>query len=421
MNTQDRVTENPAISSTHRVCIVGESFFPNLDGGAVFARSLAERLQRAGYEVCVITWRDLASYPRHETIAGVPITRVAPTRRWGMLGRYFSMLTVAAELLRRRRQYDIVLVSNLRILGLPGLMVARSLGRPCILRADSSGELSGEYVSNLHGHSLVKEMLGTVYFGLRNRFLRRADVFVSITTAIHAEFIRVGVPPERIRLISNGIDTDVFTPISDDQKAALRTRLGLPARETIVAYSGRLTREKGLQMLVRAWKAVHREHPGTHLLLIGSGKGMPLSCEDELRSFVLENGLAASVTFTGSVERVYEYLQCADVFVLPSRTEALPLALIEAMACELPAIATNVGGIPDVISDGVNGVMIGRDRQDELVEAVGRLVDSTRLRHRLGERGRETVVSKFSLDKVTVQYTDLLDSHLKKESSELTT
>ena len=389
--------------------MVAESYYPNLDGGAVFARSLAESLRGTGHEICVITWRDFASYPHHETMADVPITRVAPTRRWGMLGRYVSMFTVAAELLRRRRQYDLILVSNLRILGLPGVLVARSLRKPCILRADSCGELSGEYVSNLQRRNWVRDMLGSLYFRARNCFLRRADAFIAISTAVRSEFLQLGVQPDRIRLVPNGVDIDVFAPPTEREKAATRERLGLPAEKVILAYSGRLTREKGLHMLLRAWRTIHQEHPDAHLLLIGSGKDMPLSCEDDLRASVLQDKLTSSVTFTGAVNRVHDYLKCADIFVFPSRTEALGVALIEAMACELPAIGTDVGGIPDVIAHGVNGVLIRRDEEQDLISAARNLIEDVALRRRMGKHARKTAISKFSLREIADQYVAVVD------------
>jgi hypothetical protein len=199
-----KIISSAPAPSTDRVCLVAESYFPNLDGGAVFARSLAESLHRTGYNVRVITWRDFARYRKHDIIGGVSVTRVAPTRKWGILGRYFSMLTVARELLRHRQTYDVILVPSLRILGLPGVVTARLLNKKCILRADSCGELSGSYVQTLHGPHAVRDLLASLYFRMRNSVLKQADTFVCISSAIRSEFLDVGIPPERIHTIANG-------------------------------------------------------------------------------------------------------------------------------------------------------------------------------------------------------------------------
>lgn len=392
------------------ICLVGESYYPNLDGGAVHSRSLAEALARAGHRVLVITRRDFDAYPARETLGGVPIIRVPPTQRSGMLGRYFSMFTVAARVFAARRETDLLLVSSLRILGLPVVGLARLLGKPCVTRADSCGELSGEYALRPEGQRGLRDWLALAWFRGRNLVVKRSDAFVAISSAIHEEFVELGIPEERICDITNGIDTDVFQPLDASGRAALRRKLALPADAVVLVYSGRLTTEKGLPLLVRTFARLHEAHPETHLLLVGSGDHLPLSCEAELRAFVSEHGLEPFVTFTGAVSNVHEHLQCSDVFVFPSETEALGLALIEALACEVAAVAARVGGIPDVVEDGVHGRLVEPGSGDALLAAVSELVSDPEARRRLGRRGRERVVERFALPGITARYAALFDS-----------
>lgn len=395
------------------VCLVGESYFPNLDGGAVHSRSLAEALDKAGHPVLVITRQDYSSYPARETLGSVPVIRVGPTQRSGMLGRYLSMFSVGAQVWRRRRDYDVLLVSSLRILGLPVVALARLLGKPCIARADSCGELSGAYALRPPGQRGPRDWLAMAWFGARNLVVKRAEAFVSISSAITEEFLALGIPAERIHDITNGIDTDAFAPIPDSEKAGERARLGLPESAVIVAYSGRLTTEKGLPLLVRTWARVHAAHPEAHLVLIGSGANLPLSCEPALRAFVAANDLEKSVTFTGAVDRVYEVLRCADLFAFPSETEALGLALIEALSCEVPAVASRVGGIPDIVDDGVHGRLFESGDEEGLLGALCALIEDPALRRRMGQRGRERVLERFSLPRIIARYQSLFDAVLE--------
>lgn len=404
----DRTTQHATRSL--RICLVGESYYPNLDGGAVHSRSLAEALARAGHRVLVITRRDFESYPARETLGGVPVIRVPPTQRSGLLGRYSSMLTVAAQVFARRREIDLLLVSSLRILGLPVVALARLLGKPCVTRADSCGELSGTYALRPAGQRGLRDWLALAWFRARNLVVKRSDAFVAISSAIHEEFRELGIPEARIHDITNGIDTDVFRPVGADERAALRRKLGLPSDAVVLAYSGRLTTEKGLPLLVRTFARIHAAHPETHLLLVGSGENLPLSCEEELRRFVQENGLDGDVTFTGAVSNVQAWLQCSDLFVFPSETEALGLALIEALACELPAVATRVGGIPDVVEDDVHGRLVASGDGDALFAAVSTLVDDPETRRRLGRNGRERAIERFALPRITARYAQLFDS-----------
>jgi len=394
------------------VCLVGESYFPNLDGGAVHSRSLAEALARAGHPVLVITRQDYPSYPARETLGGVPVIRVPPTQHSGMLGRYLSMFTVGAQVFLRRRDYDLLLVSSLRILGLPVVALARLLGKPCVARADSCGELSGEYALRPPGRRGLRDGLAIAWFRARNLVVKRADAFVSISSAVSEEFRALGIPADRIHDITNGIDTDAFAPIPESEKAAERARLGLPVDAVIVAYSGRLTTEKGLPLLMRTWVRVSRAHPEAHLVLIGSGENLPLSCEPELRAFTARHDLEKRVTFTGAVERVHEVLRCADLFAFPSETEALGLALIEALSCEVPAVASRVGGIPDIVDDGVQGRLFESGDEDGLCAALDALIADPDVRREMGRRGRERALERFSLPRIITRYQALFDAVL---------
>ena len=122
-------------------------------------------------------------------------------------------------------------------------------------------------------------------------------------------------------------------------------------------------------------------------MLVGSGEGQALSVEDELRRRVAERGLGTRVAFAGRSERVEDYLRAADVFVFPSVFEALGIALVEAAACALPAVASRTGGIVDVVEDGVSGRLVAPGDAAALSEALLGLSGDAALRSRMGKRG----------------------------------
>ena len=113
------------------------------------------------------------------------------------------------------------------------------------------------------------------------------------------------------------------------------------------------------------------------------------------------------VTFTGSVEDVTSYLCCADVFVLPSITEALSIALLEAQLCGIPAIASQVGGTPDVITHDENGLLVRPDNDEDLFNAMVELISNDKKRVRLGLSARKLGVERFSANRVTKSYISL--------------
>ena len=150
-------------------------------------------------------------------------------------------------------------------------------------------------------------------------------------------------------------------------------------------------------VLLEVWKELVEQSQDLHLVLVGSGSGQYLSCEDELRTYVKENHLDQHVTFTGYVENVEEYLRASNGFALPSRSEGLPLSLIEAMGCGLPCIGTRVGGIPDFVTDGENGLLVAAGDSEALRDAIWQLYSEEEMARELGSKARATVQQQFSM------------------------
>jgi len=392
------------------ICFVTESFYPEIDGGAVHSRLLAERFREAGKDVLIITRRPNVSYAREELVSGIRVKRVGLDDRYGMLGRYLGVFTILPPLIRYRNQYDVVLVAAPRILGAPVLVLMKLLGKKCVMKPDSCGEMDGSYALDQTAAGGLKHMIARAYFGIRNQFLKRADAYVAISKVLVDEMLQMGISEELIHKIPNGVDTDRFRPLGGEEKALQRARLGLPEKAIVYSYCGRLTREKGLHSLLRAWKCLCDREANIHLLLVGTGKGMSLDCESDLKSYVSENRLDDFVTFSGGVDDVSKYIGCTDVFVLPSLTEALGIALIESQLTGLPAVATRVGGIPDVVDDGVNGVLVEPNDDRELLEAMAQLVSDGEKRITMGRQARVAAVERFSISSVTSKYLSLLES-----------
>ncbi len=223
-----------------------------------------------------------------------------------------------------------------------------------MLQPETNGELSGEaftWGKRWAGGARGRLVLAAV--ALRNTLLRDADAFVAMSRLIRDEMQAASVPAERIRLLPHGVDTTRFRPGRPEERAALRARLGLP-QGLLAVYSGRLLRGKGLETLVDAL-AAPRVPSDVHVVLVGSGEGQALDATAELKRRVAERGLEARLVFAGRSDRVEDYLRASDLFVFPSLFEALGIALVEAAACGLPAIASRTGGIVDVVEDGLLG------------------------------------------------------------------
>lgn len=387
-----------SIAPHPKIWFLISSYHPTVGGGETHARLLARVLAQRGWPITVLTRRRDRTWPAVENLDGTTIRRVAPA---GVprLGKYLMLLPALLDMLRHRRDIDILYVCGLRVLGLAGMLFARLTGCPVILRSEACGEWSGDFIFNsphparVRGRGFIRLLIA-----LRNRLYRKADNFLSISCVIRDEFTAGGVPPERIVHIPNGIDLAAFPPADTETRMRLRAELGLPPRAFLFAYSGKLNRGKGLDTLVRAWARVRAVHKDVHLVLIGAGGQQFLSCETTLRSEAESRGLTASITFTGYVTRIADYLRACDAFVFPSESEALGLALIEGMACGLPALASATGGILDIIEDGRNGRLLPVGDEVAWAQAMIALLAQTEQRLAWAEAGRKTTLERFSIE-----------------------
>jgi glycosyltransferase involved in cell wall biosynthesis len=392
-----------------RVLFLTESFHPVLGGGESHIRLLGTRLAAEGRKVLVVTRRGDPAWAHEEVLEGVRILRVPPTGP-GRRGKYAMVPGVLSALGRHRDEYDVIVVRGGRVLGLPAVVAARWLHKRVVLQPEVTGELSGDiYTWGTAFHrSWVRAALKPVV-ALRNIALRRADAFVAISSRIAEEMREAGVAQERIAVLPHGVDTVRFRPASAEEKAALRRDLGFPEDATLVVFTGRLLRGKGIEVLLDAFQEVAAVRPESHLVLVGSGEGQALSVEKALRARVAAGPLADRVTFAGRVGNVEDHLRAADVFAFPSFFEAMPLSVLEAAACGLACVASAIGGILDVIEDGRSGLLLPPGDSRRLAGALETLLGDAGRRRSLGAAARERILAIFDLDRSIEGYRRLFD------------
>jgi glycosyltransferase involved in cell wall biosynthesis len=385
-----------------QVLFLTESFHPTLGGGETHVRRLGAALALSGDAATVVTRRADPAWPAEEALDGIRVVRVGPAGP-ARIGK-FRMLPAAFGAARRElARHDVLVVRGTRVLGLAGLLAARLRGRPLVLQPEINGELSGEAFT--WGKPWADGILGGVVRGAlaaRNRLFRDAEAFVAMSRQIQDEMRAAGIPGERIHLLPHGVDVERFRPADPAEKEALRARLGLPRHAVLAVYSGRLLRGKGLEDLVEAMASPLL--PGSlHVVLLGSGEGL-LDVEPQLRRRVSERGLAARVRFAGRVDDVPDYLRACDLFVFPSLFEALGIALVEAAACGLPAVASRTGGIVDVVDDGRSGLLVPPGGVEPLAAAMAALAGDPARRAAMGREARAVAVSRFDERDVLERY-----------------
>lgn len=358
-----------------RVCMVIQTFRPIIGGAELQLERLLPHLAARGLRSDVLT-RAVDGHERREEIAGASVrrTRIAGESPAASIAYVVGSL---AHIVRRRTEVDVVhahgaLSPSTIALG------ARALGLPCLVTVLGTGTRGD--LARLAGKPIGK---------LRSRLLLRWARFVALSTEIREELLSMGVPRERVFSIPNGVDCSVYSPATDDARMRLRKELGLPRGRFVGTFVGRLHPVKDVDTLLQA--ATHV--PELDLVVVGDG-----SQRARLESLARSLDVAGRTRFVGLAANTADFLRASDAFFLSSHGEGMSNALMEAMACGLPCIATSsVGGVGELLGSG-RGIVVHAGDVPAWSGAIGRLVHEPQLRVDLGDAAARFVSSSLSIE-----------------------
>jgi glycosyltransferase involved in cell wall biosynthesis len=261
-------------------------------------------------------------------------------------------------------------------------------------------------LTTMHGSGVWSPRL-SLYYRLDRWTLPRMDHVIAVSRDVQQTALSLGVPSSRCSLVHNAIDATYFR--RNLVKARLREKLGLPADRVIVGAVGRLSREKGFDVLTSAVRALLRSGHRVHLIIVGDGPE-----RDSLMQLISSLGCDDHVQLLGYRSDVIELFHCMDMFVLSSLREALPNVVLEAMAMEVPVVATRVAGVPDVIQDQENGLLVDPGDSQALAAAIEQLIRSPSWRHRLSGAARATIEQRFSFEERMKKIRQIYESVLNR-------
>lgn len=242
-----------------------------------------------------------------------------------------------------------------------------------------------------HGVQFVKEM-NAMYRWI----LHDSDHVIAVSDGTKQQLQAVGVPPEGVAVVYNSVDTASYGVPKNEE---LKGELGIPDQAFLVGCVGNLIRRKGIDVLVEAFaEFVNLADGPVHLLIVGGDPGEGSgSYRAQIDRCILKHGLTDMVTFSGFRADVPELLGLLDLFVMPSRMESFGVAIVEALASKLPVIATRTGSIPEVIKDGITGILVPGEDPQAMGRAMYDLYTQPILRRCLASHGADDVAQRFSV------------------------
>jgi glycosyltransferase involved in cell wall biosynthesis len=192
-----------------------------------------------------------------------------------------------------------------------------------------------------------------------------------------------------------GIDLPRRVDNNDAQRREARRQMGLRDGAFVVGWVGRMTAVKRTEVVVRALQDLVARNVDAYVVLVGDGPD-----RDQLERYAHELGVIKRCLFLGYQEDVARFYDAIDVLVLPSINEGTPVSVIEALAARRPAVATRVGGVPDVVRDGIDGFLVEADDRDALATRLAELAADPELRARMGEAGHARVIERYSVSRL---------------------
>jgi glycosyltransferase involved in cell wall biosynthesis len=297
-------------------------------------------------------------------------------------------------LLRNRKKYNVIHCQQMFGPTMVAAVASYFLKRPIVTRITSTGHL-GE----------VKAIREMPLAWLRLRLIRRVSRWVVLTRAMGGELESLGIPRERIRIIYNGTNLPESAAYLSETRDEMRKGLSLSPGK-IGVFVGRLSSEKNLDILIAAWKNVRENHPDAQLLLLGAG-GEYRNVESSLRELVNELGMTGAVHFLGHVDNAKDYILASDVFILPSSAEGMSNALVEAFACGVPIVATNIEANTELCEDRVNSLLVPVGDVEQLDGAVSTIFESREFADRLARAARKKAEERLSTKEMISSYLDV--------------
>jgi glycosyltransferase involved in cell wall biosynthesis len=373
-----------------RILMVTGAYFPEISAGGLQSRAVAREIARRA-DVRVLTTSTDASLAPHETIDVTPVSRIYVDVK-SRASRVRAAARMLFEMLRIIPVVDLIHVQGFSSKNILLAVVAKMFRRPTVLHLQTA----------MHDEPSVVAGQGRLAWWA----FATADHYLSVSPGLTEHYLAAGLPSDRIQQAPNGVDAERFRPATPDERIALRTALGLPLVRPLILFVGVMSQDKQPHVLFDAWLQLQRDPArASTLVLVGATSPRQFEADaalaEDIRRRADEAGVGDRVIFVPPTNQIHDYFRAADVYAMPSIREGLPIALLEAMACGLPCVASRLPGATDVlIEDDVNGRLVPPRDTSALAAALGAMIANPDDAARLGAAARRTVEERYTMQRV---------------------
>ena len=362
-------------------------FPPEIGGPATYTVEVARRLQERGHKIRIVAFTD--KKPQMSDLEVIPI-RV----HYRVFGTLIRQPRLFLALLSAVKGIDLIYLQDPVVVGVASLMVGKFTGKPLVLKFVGDSVWEKEYSLRRIDKNLddfLSSPLESLALKMRISLLRfvLGGMNRIIVPSFYLRDILVThyrVKPEKIAVVYNSVDLKAMSKVNSAQRQ--------PRGKQIIAI-GRLVRHKRVEGIITALRELWAEFSDASLVLVGNGPE-----RENLEQLAKKLGVAQKVRFYGSIDhnRTLRLLKASDVFVLNSIYEGLPHTVIEAMACSVPVVATNIRGTDEAIDNGRTGLLVSADNEKDLAGQIARLLQGRKLPAKLTANALTSVKGKFTWD-----------------------
>jgi len=339
--------------------------------------------------------------PGKEIVDGVEIHRLKTyiNRSEFGIGKIIYAINLFFFLIKNNNQYDIIHCIGSSFIVLPAFIAAKLFKKKVSVKLTLAGKDGDD------PDALKRRNIGKIVY----QALQRIDAIICVSQQLYDICRRHGIPEEKLYKIPNGVDTDLFKPMQKSEKLKLRKQLGLPKNDLIVCFTGKTGRRKRIDLAVKTVANALNTYPNLFLSIIGPKDIQDIDFIKYVKYIIESSGILGKIRFTGFLEfhEAGNFMRASDIFLLPSSSEGLPNALLEAMACGLCCVVADKPPMNFLIQNNHNGFVVNPENMDEFKHIIERFVNNSSDINNIGVTARRYIENTYAINQIADKYLQL--------------